>query len=92
MAFSILLLWAALARYLVKADIAWGDSPIFQARPLIIMGVSVGLTAIFAKRIIGPGLDQRRLIGLELFRAIGMLFVLEWARGNLPAIFAQPAG
>jgi hypothetical protein len=91
-AFSIPLLWAALAWYLVKADLSWADSPVFQARPLIIMGVAVGLTAIFSKRIIGPGLKQNWLIGLQLFRAIGMLFVLEWVRGNLPPIFALPAG
>lgn len=91
-AFTIPLLWAVLAWYLVKADLAWADSPIFQARPLFIMGISVTLTVIFSKRIIGPGLNQRWLIGIQLFRAIGMLFVLEWARGNLPAVFALPAG
>jgi hypothetical protein len=91
-AFSIPLLWAALAWYLVKADISWGDSPLFQARPLIIMVLSVCLTAIFSKKIIGPGLNQRWLIGLQLFRVIGMLFVLEWARGNLTPVFAHPAG
>jgi hypothetical protein len=32
----------------------------------------------------------RPLIMLSL--SIGMVFVLEWFRGNLPAIFAQPAG
>jgi hypothetical protein len=76
-AFAIPLLWAAGAWYVAKADIDWGDSPIFQARPLIIMVVSVALNAIFARRILVPGLDQRWLIGLQLFRAIGMLFVLE---------------
>lgn len=91
-AFSVLLLWAALAWYLAKGDISWGDSPLFQARPLIIMFVAVSLTAIFSKRIIGPGLSQKWLIGIQLFRVIGMLFVLEWARGNLPPIFAHPAG
>jgi hypothetical protein len=73
-----------LAWYLAKADLDWGDSPLFQARPLVIMGVTVGLTAVFARQILGMGLDHRWLIGLLLFRAIGMLFVLEWARGNLP--------
>lgn len=91
-AFVVPLLWAALAWFLVKADLPWAESPIFQARPLIIMGVSVSLTAAFSKRIIGTGLNQRWLIGLQLFRAIGMLFVLEWTRGNLPAVFALPAG
>jgi hypothetical protein len=56
------------------------------------MALSVGLTTIFSRRIVGPGLNQRWLIGLQLFRAIGLLFVLEWARGNLPPVFAHPAG
>lgn len=91
-AFVIPLIWAVLAWYLARTDFSWADSPIYQARPLIIMGVSVALTAIFSRRIIGPGLSQRWLIGIQLFRAIGLVFILEWARGNLPAIFAQPAG
>jgi len=81
-AFSVPLLWAALAWYLTKADISWGDSPLFQARPLIIMVLSVCLTIVFARKIVGPGLNQKWLTGLQLFRVIGMLFVLEWARGN----------
>ena len=32
------------------------------------------------------------LIGLQLVRPIGMVFVLEHLRGNLPAVFAYPAG
>ncbi len=31
------------------------------------------------------------LIGLQLIRPIGMVFVLEHLRGNLPAVFAYPA-
>ncbi len=93
LAFLVPLVWAALAWYLVKVDASsWGDSPLFQARPLIIMAVSVGLTVIFAKWIVGPGLSQRWLIGLQLFRVIGLVFILEWARGNLTPIFAHPAG
>jgi len=37
-------------------------------------------------------LAQRWLIGLQLFRAIGGVFLIEMARGNLPGIFAYPAG
>lgn len=37
-------------------------------------------------------LSQRWLIGLQLFRAIGGVFLIEMARGNLPGIFAYPAG
>lgn len=37
-------------------------------------------------------LSQRWLIGLQLFRVIGGVFLIEMARGNLPGIFAYPAG
>ena len=37
-------------------------------------------------------LSQKGLIGLQLFRAIGAVFLIEMLRGNLPAIFAYPAG
>ena len=37
-------------------------------------------------------LCQKWLIGLQLWRAIGGLFLIEMARGNIPAIFAYPAG
>jgi hypothetical protein len=37
-------------------------------------------------------LSQRWLIGLQLLRSIGALFLLEMARGNIPGVFAYPAG
>lgn len=37
-------------------------------------------------------LSQQWLIGLQLFRVIGGVFLIEMSRGNLPAIFAYPAG
>ncbi|MEM6821105.1 MAG: hypothetical protein AAF558_04030 [Verrucomicrobiota bacterium] len=37
-------------------------------------------------------LSQRALIGLQLWRAIGAVFLVEMFRGNLPGIFAWPAG
>ena len=35
---------------------------------------------------------QKWLVGLQIFRVIGGLFLLEMARGNVPGIFAYPAG
>lgn len=90
-AFGIALAWGALAWVLLRAPVD-RNSPLFQATPLLIMAVAVGLTALFARRIVGPGLNQRWLIGLQVFRAIGMVFVLEWSRGQLPGVFALPAG
>jgi uncharacterized membrane protein (DUF485 family) len=37
-------------------------------------------------------LCQKWLIGLQLFRAIGGVFLIEMVRGNIPGIFAYPAG
>ena len=37
-------------------------------------------------------LCQKWLVGLQLFRAIGGVFLLEMTRGNIPGIFAYPAG
>ncbi|MEM1445361.1 MAG: hypothetical protein AAGF84_04850 [Planctomycetota bacterium] len=37
-------------------------------------------------------LDQRWLVGLQLWRVIGAVFLIEMARGNLPGSFAWPAG
>ena len=37
-------------------------------------------------------LSQKWLIGLQLFRVIGGVFLIEMAMGNIPGIFAYPAG
>ena len=37
-------------------------------------------------------LCQKWLISLQLWRAIGGVFLIEMARGNIPGIFAYPAG
>ena len=37
-------------------------------------------------------LSQKWLVGLQLFRFIGGVFLIEMARGNLPGVFAYPAG
>ena len=37
-------------------------------------------------------LSQKWLVGLQLFRVIGGVFLIEMARGHIPGIFAYPAG
>ena len=37
-------------------------------------------------------LSQKWLIGLQLFRVIGGVFLIEMARGHIPGVFAYPAG
>ncbi len=37
-------------------------------------------------------LEQRPLVGLQVFRLIGAFFIVEMFRGNIPSSFALPAG
>jgi hypothetical protein len=37
-------------------------------------------------------LSQKWLVGLQLFRVIGGVFLIEMTRGHIPGIFAYPAG
>jgi hypothetical protein len=50
------------------------------------------LLVIFRGRVRPESLDQRWLIGLQLWRAIGLVFLIEMTRGHVPAVFAWPAG
>jgi len=66
--------------------------PDFHARPLLYL-LLASLVAYKARHwILGKGVSQHILIGLQLVRPIGMVFVIEHTQGNLPAIFAYPAG
>lgn len=47
---------------------------------------------IYKNRADFSGLDQKPLIGLQIFRLIGALFILEMARGHIPPSFALSAG
>jgi hypothetical protein len=47
---------------------------------------------LWRKWFLAERLSQKWLVGLQLFRVIGALFLVEMARGNLPGIFAYPAG
>jgi hypothetical protein len=55
------------------------------------------LALIAARRRVLPGsgepaLDQRWIVALQLWRAIGGVFLIEMVRGHVPAVFAYPAG
>ena len=41
---------------------------------------------------LAEALSSKWLIGLQIWRAIGAVFLIEMVRGNLPGIFAYPAG
>jgi len=89
---AVMLAWTAFAYASVRYGI---DDVIFQghpARPVFYLVTAAVLTWIFRKRLLGNGVPQQVLIGLQLFRPISMIFVLENLRGTLPWTFAHPAG
>ncbi len=47
---------------------------------------------LLRRRLLERPLSQHWLVGLQLFRAIGGVFLIEMAVGNQPGIFAYPAG
>lgn len=86
------LVWTALMYYVVKGEIALpfvGKSPL---RTPVYFVIPVGLVLLFRRWMTKEPFSQHLLVSLQLFRLIGMVFVLEWWRGVLPAVFAQPAG
>lgn len=89
---AIMLIWTAFA----YASVRYGaDEFIFDgnpARPVLFLVVACALTWTFRDLLLGNGVPQQVLIALQLFRPIGLIFVIENARGTLPWTFAQPAG
>jgi len=89
---AIMLAWTMYAYAAVRYGL---DDVIFRGLPvgpLVYLALAAGLTWLFRERLLGDGVPQQLLIALQLFRPIGLVFVLEDARGILPSVFAQPAG
>lgn len=59
--------------------------------PVAWIGPSL-LLVICRRWVLSEALSQKWLVGLQLFRCIGALFLLEMVRGKIPGIFAYPAG
>jgi len=59
--------------------------------PVCWVAPSVVLVA-FRGWFLEKALSQKWLVGLQVWRVIGGVFLIEMVRGNLPGIFAGPAG
>ncbi len=59
--------------------------------PIAWFGPSV-LLITCRRWVLAQPLSQRWLIGLQVWRAIGAVFLIEMTRGHVPAVFAWPAG
>ena len=61
----------------------------------IFLPVIVGAPILLRSKRIGEVLDAMPaswLIGLQVYRVLGGIFLVGWARGAIPALFALPAG
>jgi len=72
------------------------SSTLLPLLPLaIFLPVIVGVPILLRSKRIGEVLDAMPaswLIGLQVYRVIGGLFLAGWARGVVPGVFALPAG
>lgn len=58
--------------------------------PIVIGALLIWLSET-AKRVIAA-VPQSWLVGVQLYRALGVIFLILYAIGKLPALFAWPAG
>lgn len=86
---------------LAAAGLAWLEAYRGSADrwPTIQYGIAipilVGLALIARSPIVGRIIDavpQSWLVGVQLYRALGVIFLILYAAGELPGLFAWPAG
>ena len=76
---------------------------VFQVRPgviprlpiAVVVPVVIGLVAVTRSRRLAAAVDAAPpswLVGFQVYRVLGGVFLLQWAHGALPGAFAIPAG
>ena len=86
LAFGALMTWAVLS------DLPRSVGPLGN---LIIPAcwITPSLILVLGRKwFLSEPLSQRWLVGLQVWRLVGGVFLIEMARGNLPGVFAYPAG
>lgn len=61
----------------------------------ILLPILIGAVAIWRSQTVSRLIDavpQQWLVGVQLYRALGAIFVVLYATGRLPGLFAWPAG
>jgi hypothetical protein len=92
----ILVGWCAAAIVLALVDAYRGGQtqlPTIQygiLAPILIGGLLIWRSASVARII--DAVPQQWLIGIQVFRVMGVIFLILYATGKLPGIFAWPAG
>lgn len=84
--FGAVMFWVCIAR--IPRELGLAGNLIVPAAWILPSVILVWKRDWFVDR----WLCQQWLIGLQLWRAIGGVFLIEMARGNIPGLFAYPAG
>jgi hypothetical protein len=61
----------------------------------VVVPLVIGLIAVIRSRRIAAAVDAAPLswlVGIQVYRVIGGIFLVEWLHGGLPGAFAVPAG
>lgn len=93
----IISLWAIAIVSITQAGVFVDETTSLPLRlmPAVIVPPAVFLLAyslLPAVRAWVAALDQALVVGVQTFRVIGIVFLVQWAQGDLPAVFAAPAG
>jgi hypothetical protein len=94
---TVWLAWVGLSTALAAADV-YRQSP-DPGLPWIVVGVVVPFVVVVAasripvvQRILDTPGAAARLMWPQAVRVVGVVFVISWLLGDLPAVFALPAG
>jgi hypothetical protein len=95
---GVLVAWFLVAVWLARTGLfrAVVDGPLL---PTIIYGINVpiliGIAVVLSSRAFGrvlAAVPQHWLIGIQVYRTLGVIFLVLHANGLLPGVFAIPAG
>lgn len=96
-AMAVVLVWSVIAMGLASQN-AFASSPDTRM-PLIGLGIALPIVAGIAIyrsvegfRQLVSSIPLHLLVGVQLYRVEGALFLLSWAQGEVPGEFALPAG
>jgi hypothetical protein len=88
--------WLGLAWWLAVAGVFQGQRSGVPALPIaIFLPVLIGLPVLLRSKRIGALLDAMPtpwLVGLQIYRVFGGIFLVAWGRGSISSAFALPAG
>ncbi|MBV8320978.1 MAG: hypothetical protein JO049_09935 [Hyphomicrobiales bacterium] len=89
---AVLVVWLVGVMLLAANDVFRTDAPRIPVALLATLAAGYLLLLSQTFRAIISGIPQHWLIGIQTFRILGGVFLVRYFQGQLPAVFAIPAG